>query len=122
MLVAECGLHQVERCTVFAFLQPKRLGNRGNNQGGIVKGGQGDETDPISKVTAQLAGDTQRQPGLADATRAGERQQAHFWPSQERADRGHFLFAPNEWGEWQRQGVVAKGQEIGPVYALGRVF
>src|SRR5204863_8774149 len=65
-LVAECGLYLVERGAVFALLQPKCLGNRGNNEGRILKVGQGDETVPVGEVIAQLGGDSQGQPGLAD--------------------------------------------------------
>jgi hypothetical protein len=96
MLLAQRCLHKVEQGAVFGFLVAKGLGNRGNNQGGIAQGSQGDETDAIGEVIAQFGSDAERHPGFANATCARERHQARLWPSQERTGRCHFPFAPNE--------------------------
>ena len=59
---------------------------------GSASGGQLDEPDAVRKCAEQAGGDLERQAGLADAARAGERQQAR--PAQQPAGLGDLRSRP----------------------------
>jgi hypothetical protein len=59
---------------VSRFSKSERLGDGGNDQGGIAHGSQRNEEDAISKACSYLGCYLQRQAGLADTAWAGERE------------------------------------------------
>lgn len=83
--------------------QPERAGDRGQHQRGIAHGRQLDEPNAPGELRSQLVGSLQREPGLADPARAGQRHQGRIVAQQQRADRRHVGRPPDERGARQRQ-------------------
>ena len=88
--------------------EPERLRDRGQDERGVGDRRERDEEDALREVLDQLGGGLEREPGLARAARAGERQQAHVVPPKPLGDRGHLALAAD-----QRRGL--DGQVRRPV-------
>ena len=86
--VAEVGReHVLHRLARLADLE--RLGERVSEQRRIVHRREVDEDDAVAQLRSQLLGGCDREPRLARAARAGERDQTHVVPPQECRDPGH---------------------------------
>lgn len=64
--------------------------------------GEWNETDPVREVVSQLSSHLQGEPSLANAARAGQRQEADVRPAQQRNHRRRFARSPHERGEGLR--------------------
>ena len=74
-----------------------------NDETGVVNGSQGEESHAISEIVEQLRRHLDGQARLADTTHASEGQQADIRAAEQGTHAGSIPFAPNEWGEWERE-------------------
>jgi hypothetical protein len=60
--------------------------------------------DTVGKRDGEIGGDSERKPGLTDAARTGQGQQADLIPDHQVADRGSLSLAADEWRErdWKK--------------------
>jgi hypothetical protein len=75
---------------------PQRLGERCEDEGGIVDGGEADEDDAIGERIGHPCRHLQRQARLADARGATEREQPHVGPPQQVTDRRLLVLAAEQ--------------------------
>ncbi len=79
-----------------ALSEPERLRDRRQDELGIGDRCQRDEEHALGEFLEELGGGLQPEPGLARASRPGERQQAHVLPPQSLGDRGQLALAPDQ--------------------------
>ena len=85
---------------------------------GSLTGASGTKVTPSGKVVRRLGRHCEREPGLADAARAGQGQQPHLLPAQAGAERGHLRLAADQEGV----GGTGKGSaSSGPPAGAARV-
>jgi len=93
------------------------------NQGGVADGGEGHEDDPVRKRRCHFLRDAQRQAGLADPTRPGQRHQPPRRPrppgSQQRDHRRGLLVAPHQSVRWGGQRQAARRRDHGRLGGTG---
>src|SRR5262249_16771441 len=85
------------------IMEAKRMSNRGEYQSGVMNGGQGDESDTISKVLKKVCCDLDRQARLANACSSTPGHQSDLRPAQKRRRARRFLLASNERRQLHRQ-------------------
>jgi hypothetical protein len=78
----------------------ERVRDRLRNEHLVLQRGQFDQPDAVGEGPPQRAGHPQRQPGLADATDAGQRHQARR--RHQPADLGHLRAPPDEAAQLRR--------------------
>src|SRR5262249_24359771 len=100
-MLVERHLYCVEQGPLLGFLDSKCLRELGYHQVWTLQRRQRNEPDAIGEVSAHLAGDLQCQPGLSNASRAGEGDQTHRWATQEALHCLHLCLAPYQGREWQ---------------------
>src|SRR5262249_21921944 len=74
-----------------------------NNVGRAESGTQVDKRNPMLERVDQTGGNCERQPGLARATSANQREQAGLRAEQQRTDVGHLVVASNQGCRLRRQ-------------------
>lgn len=111
-LVLQGRLQELQVRPVTHCSQGQGLSNGGQDEGRSADGSQWNETDAVGKAIEQGSSALQREPGFAHPGGAGQRHQAHLWPSQERRDDLYVLLAPNERCGLGRQ-VVGGGGACG---------
>jgi len=99
----------LDQGTTVAFPETQAVSDGGEHQRWIRHRGQGDKPHPIGERWPRRFSDRQRQPGLADPTRSGERQQPGLPLAKKIADRRDDILAPDEGGE--RDGQWRQNQE-----------
>jgi len=87
----------------FAYIEG--TGDGGEDEGGVCERGQGRKGDAARIIAGvgETGGDVQGQTGLADATGAGQREQAHVAALQEVGDGRFLVLAPDQRRERGRQ-------------------
>ncbi len=108
VFVSQEGFEEVQQGTRSALFEFKHLGNGGNYQVRVANGSERDKRNAVSEIVEQAGGDLEGQAGFADATDAGEGEEAHLGAAQEGASVCHFLFAPNQRGQRDRQCVPGR--------------
>src|SRR5215469_17582450 len=96
ILLLQGHTDQLGERTGHLLAQSQRLRERGFEQCWIAKRGQGDKDRPLLKTLAEILRKLNREPCLADATGAGEREQAHAIALQEGQGTRHLLLPPDE--------------------------
>src|SRR5436305_9064768 len=99
VFVMERSFEQIEQGPRCGLFEVEGLGDGGHDQGGVADGGERNEGDAIGKISEQLSGDLQGQTSLADASGAGEREQADLGTTQEGTGSYHFPLTSNEGSE-----------------------
>src|SRR5437764_9892217 len=115
MLVLQMGFQQGGQRLTSCLFEPEFLGNGGNDQFGTADGSEGNEAHAVGKVTEHASRYLQPYTCFANPTWASERQQAHFWLSQEGTGRCYDLLAPNQRSELDRQVVFGGLPEVGGI-------
>lgn len=105
LFVAQGFLQALLDGAIRRFPHTQGLGNRRADQVGIADRRQRDKVDAIDKMVEQVRRHLQRQPRLADAAGAGQREQTNLFLQQQVLDGGQVMVAPNE--RRARQGEVA---------------
>ena len=100
----EYGEQFLER-TAAHIAQAERLGDSGDDEGGVADRRQVDERDPVGKGRGDVLGDPEGEAGLADAAGTGQGQEANVVPQQEVADSGHLSLASDERRKREGQGA-----------------
>ena len=87
---------------------PKRLGDRGRDERGVPSGGQRDEHHARRALCRDRTRDLQRQTGLADSSRADERDEACGGIGEPVPQRLHVSIAPEKGRQRQGQRDAAQ--------------
>src|SRR3989442_937699 len=114
MLILQIRLQLLLQRPISRFPQSECLCDSGNDQVGIVDGGQWNEADPISKVIEQACRDLEAQACFANATGAGKSEQAHLWLPQQSTYCCYLLLATNKGGEGGRHLPRGPGEVTNP--------
>lgn len=120
---------RADDCRVGRFPHPlahiERLRDHVRHEGRIAHGGERDEDDAVRHLRAYVVRDSDREPGLAHAARAGDRQEAHRFAAEHRRRLPHRFRAPDERRDlgrqirWRRQHRRERGRQ-GALLAGGR--
>src|SRR5262245_45742208 len=89
-------LERLELCLLGGFADTNGLGNRAAHDGRIGDRGQIHEPHPIGEYRAQVGRQGDGQARLARAPWASQREQAHIFAQQPRANRAKLPRAPNQ--------------------------
>ncbi len=79
------------------FLNPQRARHRLRHEPRVTQRGELDQPDAVGKIFADFGGELERQPALADAADAEQREQARV--GEELRHLRHLGIAPDERGE-----------------------
>ncbi len=99
LLLAQRFREQLQRRSPTSFSKPEGVSDRRDDPCRLGDGCQLNKGDPVLKGLLELMSNRLRKPGLADAARAGEREQTHVRAAEQIAHRGLLLFAADEWCE-----------------------
>ncbi len=112
LAVAKVLLQRVRRLDVGArVVDAERTGDRIGHEVGIPELRQVDEEDAVGELDRELRGGLQREPGLADAARAGQREQADARIAEQRAHVGDLGASADQGRDRRRE--VASGPDLG---------
>ena len=89
-------LDDLDERVAAGFPDAERLGDRRDDQARVAERRQVDEGDAVGEPGAQVFGGGDRQPRLADTTRADQRQQPHVRPREPLAELAELAVAPDE--------------------------
>ena len=93
--IAELGRERVLQ-RIARLTHVERLCERGSEQRRIVHRGEVDEDGAVAQLRPELRGGGDREPCLARAARAGERDETYVVAPEERGDRGHLEAATHQ--------------------------
>src|SRR6266567_811406 len=89
----------------YHFFEAERLRDGRQDEFRVADLGQGDKTDATRKVVEEFGCHLHSQARFADATGAGERQQANIWAPQEHRDGPYIVLTPDERRERYRETI-----------------
>jgi hypothetical protein len=101
-LIPEGLLHFLKHWMRSTLPQSERLGNGRQYESRVTDGGQRHKADNPSEVGLEITHHLQAQASFANASWAGEGEQAHLAPTQQDGKKGEFALAAKQGGQWQR--------------------
>jgi hypothetical protein len=102
-LVTKHLAQNVGRHMTTAVLTPQRPQHSRTDQRWIVQSGELDQCRTVGEVASELGGERERETGLADAARSGQRNQADGWIAEMGYEPCEIRLPANERGQrdWQ---------------------
>ena len=103
VLLMQVDVDALEQWLMVGCLEVESVSDGRNDETRVVNGSQGGESHAISEIGEELRRHLYGKARLADATHANEGQQADIRAAEQGTHAGSIPFAPNEWGEWERE-------------------